>query len=91
MELTAEGFKVGADTVASLLKAQGYSLQGTRKTKEGGDHPDRDAQFRHIADRGHADAGGQQPVISVDCKKKELIGEFKNAGREWQPAGSPRP
>ncbi|MBP6833889.1 MAG: ISAzo13 family transposase [Deltaproteobacteria bacterium] len=89
VELKAEGFKVGADTVASLLKAQGYSLQGTRKTKEGGDHPDRDAQFRHIATEVTRMQAAEQPVISVDCKKKELIGEFKNAGREWQPVGQP--
>jgi hypothetical protein len=88
-ELVAEGFTVGSDTVGTLLKAQGYSLQSTRKTKEGGDHPDRDAQFRHIASEVARMQADQQPVISVDCKKKELIGEFKNAGREWQPARAP--
>lgn len=88
-ELTAEGFKISADTVASLLKAQGYSLQGTHKTREGGDHPDRDAQFRHIADEVTRMQAAGQPVVSVDCKKKELVGAFKNAGREWQPAGTP--
>ena len=88
-ELTAEGFTVGADTIGTMLKAQGYSLQSTRKTKEGGDHPDRDAQFRHIAAEVTRMQTDRQPVISVDCKKKELIGEFKNAGREWQPTGEP--
>jgi DNA-binding phage protein len=88
-ELNAEGFTIGADTVGTMLKAQGYSLQSTRKTKEGGDHPDRDAQFRHIAAEVTRMQAAQQPVISVDCKKKELIGEFKNAGREWQPAEDP--
>jgi hypothetical protein len=88
-ELTAQGFTVGADTVATLLKAEGYSLQSTRKTKEGGDHPDRDAQFRYIATEVTRMQAAEQPVISVDCKKKELIGEFKNAGHEWQPAGDP--
>lgn len=88
-ELNAQGFKVGADTVGTLLKAQGYSLQSTRKTREGGDHPDRDAQFQHIASEVARMQAGGQPVISVDCKKKELIGAFKNAGREWQPVATP--
>jgi hypothetical protein len=88
-ELRAEGFEIGADTVGTMLKAQGYSLQATRKTLEGGDHPDRDAQFQHIASQTQAFQQQDQPVISVDCKKKELVGEFKNAGREWQPEGHP--
>ncbi len=88
-ELNAEGYDVGADTIGAMLREQGYSLQSTRKTQEGGDHPDRDAQFRYIAaEVVRAQAAGQ-PVISVDCKKKELIGSFKNAGREWQPKGAP--
>lgn len=88
-ELNAEGFPVSADTVGRMLVAAGYSLQATRKTLEGGDHPDRDAQFQHIAAQTRAFQADEQPVISVDCKKKELVGEFKNGGREWQPAGHP--
>jgi hypothetical protein len=87
--LRAEGFSVSADTVGEMLTAQGYSLQATRKTLEGGDHPDRDAQFQHIASEVTRIQSDGQPVISVDCKKKELIGPFKNAGREWQLAGKP--
>jgi hypothetical protein len=88
-ELTAQGHKVGADTVADLLRAEGFSLQGNAKTIEGKQHPDRDAQFRYISEqaRAHQDAG--DPVISVDTKKKELVGEFRNAGREWRPQGQP--
>ncbi len=88
-ELKSQGFTVDASTVADLLKAQGYSLQSTRKTLEGGDHPDRDAQFQHIAAQVAAFQKADQPVVSVDCKKKELVGEFKNAGHEWQPKGHP--
>jgi DNA-binding phage protein len=88
-ELKSQGFTADASTVAALLKAQGYSLQSTRKTLEGGDHPDRDAQFQHIAAQVAAFQEADQPVISVDCKKKELVGEFKNGGREWQPKGHP--
>ncbi len=90
-ELRGQGFEVSADTVGALLKAQDYSLQAPRKTLEGGDHPDRDAQFQHIAVRATAAQAAEQPVISVDCKKKELVGEFKNGGREWQPRGQPVP
>jgi Rhodopirellula transposase DDE domain len=88
-ELTAQGHKVSADTVGDLLRAEGFSLQGNAKTIEGRQHPDRDAQFRYINEqaRAHQDAG--DPVISVDTKKKELVGEFKNAGREWRPKGRP--
>ena len=88
-ELTARGHKVSADTVAGLLRGQGFSLQANAKTIEGTRHPDRDAQFRYVNAqvRAHQDAG--DPVISVDTKKKELIGEFANAGRQWRPAGSP--
>jgi transposase len=88
-ELNAQGHKVSRRTVCTLLAQLGYSLQSTRKTREGGRHPDRDAQFQHIADQvAHYQVSGE-PVISVDTKKKELIGDFKNAGREWQPQGSP--
>jgi hypothetical protein len=88
-ELTAQGHKVSADTVGDLLRAEGFSLQGNAKTIEGRQHPDRDAQFRYINEqvKAHQDGGG--PVISVDTKKKELVGEFKNAGREWRPEGQP--
>ncbi len=88
-ELTAQGHKVSADTVGDLLREAGFSLQGNAKTIEGQRHPDRDAQFRYINEqaRAHQDAG--DPVISVDTKKKELVGEYKNAGREWRPKGHP--
>jgi len=85
------GHEVSYRTVARLLRGLGYSLQANRKTKEGAQHPDRDGQFRHInAAVAEAIAAGQ-PAISVDTKKKELVGEFKNAGREWRPKGSPIP
>jgi len=88
-ELTRQGHKVSADTVGDLLQAEGFSLQGNAKTIEGTRHPDRDAQFRYISEqvKAHQDAG--DPVISVDTKKKELVGEFKNAGRQWRPKGQP--
>jgi hypothetical protein len=76
-------------TVAALLKRAGYSLQANRKTKEGASHPDRDAQFRYINRRVIACLRRHQPVVSVDTKKKELVGEFKNVGQEWQPKGKP--
>ncbi|MFI7182125.1 ISAzo13 family transposase [Streptomyces anthocyanicus] len=90
-ELTRQGHRVGADTVASLLRQEGFRLQANTKTLEGSQHADRDAQFRYLNEqaRGHRDAG--QPVISVDTKKKELVGNFRNAGRSWRPAGSPVP
>ena len=80
---------MSASTVWRLLKAADYSLQSNRKTKEGADHPDRNAQFEHIAMMVQAFQQRGQPVISVDTKKKELIGEFRIAGREWQPSGEP--
>ena len=89
IELTAQGHPVSASTVWRLLSADGYSLQSNRKTKEGADHPDRNAQFEHIADMVEAFQQRGQPVISVDTKKKELIGEFRMGGREWQPKGEP--
>jgi Rhodopirellula transposase DDE domain len=90
-ELTAAGHKIGADTVAGLLGEQGFSLQGNAKTIEGGQHPDRDAQFSYLNDQAgdHLNAG--DPVISVDTKKKELVGPYKNGGNEWRPAGDPEP
>ena len=74
---------------AHLLRQQKFSLQANRKTREGDSHPDRDAQFSHLNDRGAATLADGQPVISVDTKKKELVGDFKNAGREWRPQGEP--
>ncbi len=88
-ELQARGHRVSHQLVAELLQAAGYSLQANRKTREGGDHPDRDAQFAHIATTSADYLASGDPVISVDAKKKELIGDFKNAGREWRPKGEP--
>jgi Rhodopirellula transposase DDE domain len=88
-ELTRQGHKVSADTVGDLLRAEGFSLQGNAKTIEGTRHPDRDAQFRYINEQARAHQDSADPVISVDTKKKELVGEFKNAGRQWRPKGQP--
>jgi DDE family transposase len=88
-ELTASGHAASHVLVAGLLKANGYSLQGTRKTLEGAQHPDRDAQFRYIHGQVTAALTAGQPVISVDTKKKELVGRFAQGGREWRPAGEP--
>ena len=88
-ELTVAGHRVSASTVGRLLRAADYSLQSNRKTKEGADHPDRNAQFEYIAAAVQAFQQRGQPVISVDTKKKELIGEFRVAGQEWQPKGQP--
>ncbi len=87
--LQKQGYRIGRQTVATLLEELGYSLQGNQKTKEGSSHPDRDAQFRYIHDRVEEFQGRGQPVVSVDTKKKELVGDFKNGGREWRPAGNP--
>lgn len=88
-ELTRQNHPVSDRTVAMLLKQQGYSLQANRKTREGSSHPDRNAQFEYINRQVRAFQKRQQPVISVDTKKKELVGEFKNAGEEWRPKGQP--
>jgi Rhodopirellula transposase DDE domain len=88
-ELTRQGHRAGADTVGDLLRAEGFSLQGNAKTIEGQRHPDRDAQFRYINEQVKAHQGTANPVISVDTKKKELVGEFRNGGREWRPKGEP--
>jgi hypothetical protein len=88
-ELAASGHRVSQRTVCDLLAQMNYSLQSVRKTREGGQHPDRDAQFQYIATMVTKFQRQRQPVISVDTKKKELIGDFKNAGREWQPQGRP--
>jgi hypothetical protein len=84
------GHHISHTVVAELLHGLGYSLQGNAKTREGGSHVDRDAQFRYIARRVRAAQRQQQPTISVDTKKKELIGDFKNGGRTWRPAKSPQ-
>ena len=84
-ELQRRGHDVSHQTVALLLQASGYSLQSNRKTREGGSHPDRNAQFEFINARVLSFQKRKQPVISVDTKKKEQIGDFKNNGEEWQP------
>jgi hypothetical protein len=88
-ELCAQGHQVSYQWVADALHAARYSLQGNRKTREGADHPDRDTQFAHINATAEASLGAGDPVISVDAKKKELVGDFKNGGREWRPKGQP--
>jgi hypothetical protein len=87
--LTELGHCVCHNVVAGLLREQGYSLQSNRKTLEGASHPDRDAQFHYINDQVKSALAAEQPVISVDTKKKELVGDFKNAGREYRPNGRP--
>ena len=87
--LQQQGHQVSRTLVAELLNAAGYSLQGNRKTKEGDSHPDRDAQFAHINTQVATALAEQQPVISVDTKKKELVGDFRNNGREYRPHGNP--
>jgi hypothetical protein len=87
--LTAAGHPVSDDTVGRLLREQGYRLQRTVKTLEGAQHPDRDAQFRYLNEQAKQHLAAGQPVVSVDSKKKELVGRFANGGREWQPAGEP--
>jgi hypothetical protein len=88
-ELSERGFAVGADKVAELLRELKYTLQATRKTTEGKQHPDRDAQFQLIADQSQQFLAAGDPVISVDTKKKEKIGNYKNAGREYAPQAQP--
>ena len=89
-ELAAAGHEVAARTVARLLGEAGYSLQGNAKSVEGKQHPDRDAQFRYISAQVVAFQAAGDPVISVDTKKKELVGNYANGGAEWEPAGAPR-
>jgi len=86
-ELREQGHDVHFTTVAALLRSLGYSLQSNRKTLEEAQHPDRDAQFRLINEREGAAIAAGEPAISIDTKKKELVGEFKNAGREWRASG----
>ncbi len=92
-QLTAElkrmKHSVSHQVVANLLHALGYSLQGNRKTREGSNHPDRNAQFEHLNGKVKWCLGRRQPVISVDTKKKELVGDFSNKGQEWRPRGEP--
>jgi len=88
-ELNRKGHQVSHSSVASLLRDMNYSLQANRKTMEGKQHPDRDAQFNYINQKTQGQQRRGQPVISVDTKKKELVGSFKNAGREWRPQGDP--
>jgi transposase len=88
-ELREQGHEAHFTTVAALLRSLGYSLQSNRKTLEGAQHPDRDLQFRLINERVGAAIAAGEPAISIDTKKKELVGEFKNAGREWRPGGDP--
>jgi len=87
--LRGQGFRVGRQKVSELLAGLGYSLQANRKTREGKQHPDRDAQFQHIGRRRAEAAAQGRPVVSVDAKKKELLGDFANGGREGRPAGAP--
>jgi len=89
-ELRRQGFQVSPRTVAKELKDQDFSLQANRKTREGDSHPDRDAQFAYINRQVRRFQRHGQPVISVDTKKKELVGDFKNGGREWRPCGQPQ-
>jgi len=90
-ELQAMGHAISHQLVAELLQANDYTLQANRKTREGSSHPDRDAQFRYLNDQVCQCQKDGQPVISVDTKKKELVGDFKNGGREWRPKGNPEP
>jgi hypothetical protein len=87
--LVAQGHRIGRTVVGELLHKQKFSLQANRKTREGDSHPDRNAQFVHINDSVKAALAAGQPVISVDTKKKELVGDFKNAGQTWRPQGEP--
>src|SRR6266566_8840605 len=86
-ELQGMGHQVSHELVSELLHGLGYSLQANRKTQEGGEHPDRNAQFEHLNAQAAAFLAAGEPVVSVDAKKKELVGDFKNPGREWHPQG----
>ncbi|MCP4591275.1 MAG: ISAzo13 family transposase [bacterium] len=89
-ELTAGGIKIGATSVGKLLRKLGYSLQANRKTLEGANHPDRDAQFHYINSKTAEHLKTGNPAVSVDTKKKELVGNYKNGGHEYRPKGKPR-
>lgn len=86
-ELQHMGHRVSHELVSELLHGLGYRLQVSRKTREGGEHPDRDGQFEHLNAQAAAFLAAGEPAVSVDAKKKELVGDFKNAGREWHPHG----
>jgi hypothetical protein len=88
-ELRSQGHQVSATLVQRLLHQSGYSLQSNAKTVEGNQHPDRDAQFQHIHDTAARFLSDGDPVLSVDCKKKELVGQYKNGGKQWRPDGDP--
>ena len=88
-ELARQGFKISHSLVAKLLRGLGFTLQANAKTREGGSHPDRDAQFEHIGKQAASFLADGQPVISVDTKKKENVGDYKNNGRTWRPKGAP--
>ena len=88
-ELVSQGYRVGRTTISNILRSLGYSLQGNRKTREGIDHPDRNAQFEHIARRVRACQRGGRPAVSVDTKKKETLGKKANVGKEYRPKGVP--
>ena len=87
--LSAVGHQVSDRSVGKLLKRLGFRLHANHKTREGADHPDRDAQFRHISHTAAAALAAGEPVISIDAKKRELVGDFKAVGREWEPTGRP--
>ena len=89
--LTCGGLAVSHETVAQTLRESGYSLQGNRKTEEGNQHEDRDAQFLHISSVVSEELANARPVVSVDTKKKELIGNYANKGKQWLPKGEPKP
>ena len=89
VELTAQGHRVSSSTVGQLLRRAGYSLQANVKVREGSAHEDRDAQFRYLNEQVADHQRGQAPVVSVDTKKKELVGDYKNNGQEWMPQGTP--
>jgi hypothetical protein len=89
-ELTGQDHPISPNSVAALLHEAGYSLQANRKTREGASHPDRNAQFEHINSWVRQFQERDQPAISVDTKKKELVGDFRNAGQEWRPQGQPQ-
>jgi len=88
-ELREQGFRIGRTKTSQVLRSLGYSLQGNRKTREGTDHPDRNAQFEHIARRVRACQRGARPAVSVDTKKKETLGKKANVGKEYRPQGEP--
>jgi DDE family transposase len=90
-ELAAQRHPVSHEKVAQLLRQMDYSLQGNRKTEEGNDHPDRDAQFQYINEQVRKALAARRPVISVDTKKKEILGNYQNEGQQWRPTKSPQP